>query len=54
MEPEYEWYRLLVLSQLSEYGKGQLQNMSMETQEALVFDAMMSKIFKEVFPTIQA
>jgi hypothetical protein len=54
MDLDFEWNKLLVLGQLSELGRGQFQDMPSETQEALVYDAMVSSIFKEVFPTIQA
>ena len=54
MEPEYEWQKLIVLEQLSDYGKDQFHKMPPETQKALVYDAMTSIVFKEVFPEIQA
>lgn len=54
MELDYEWNKLLVVSLLTEHGKEKFQEMPSETQEELVYDAMVSAIFKEVFPTIQA
>lgn len=54
MDPEYEWHKLLVLEQLSDYGKDQFKEMPQENQESLVYDAMMSDFFKGIFPTNDA
>ena len=54
MDPEYEWNKLIVLEQLSDYGKGKFQEMTKETQEALVYDAMISELFRGAFPINQA
>tara|TARA_R100001530_G_scaffold100767_1_gene70061 strand:+ start:1227 stop:1391 length:165 start_codon:yes stop_codon:yes gene_type:complete len=51
MEIEIKWAVLLIESKLSEYGKEQFHKMCCESKLNMVFDAMTSEIFDEVFPT---
>jgi len=52
MNHEIEWNKLMVLSKLTDAGKEQFNNMTLEKQMSLIYGAMVSDLFN--FPIIQA